>query len=515
MSALLLRHDTHAGWVVLKFLAIALGIGVVALFWGLAVAIMPIYAVILVTAIVTSLVIVWDFRLGAVLLLAIMPISATRVFPHQMFGVTGFNPLNMLLVASLGAYLARNMFERKKTLPGSRELLWFFVLPILAGGVIGALHVRGMPTFMEQGKFVQFHERFGYLRDVVIRPLFYVLFALLIAAAVRQSCRAERFLVPWIVSAALFSGLVLLYFALSGISLTRLASPSARLFLTPLGMHANEWGIAFASAFIMLLFSLVRGSRAYQIFAAPVLLALAIGIVITFSRAAFLMVVIGVIWLLLSRRRMKTVIFGALMAVMVVAILPRAVTERVSAGLTGGGPQVHKASEEFTAGRVAGLWLPMLPEVLRNPVIGSGLSSILWSAPLRKGQIIPVIHPHNAYLRTLLDVGLVGLVCFGLFWRHIYLEFRTLGRDPTLAPQLGGFFEGAAVGLVAFLVAAFTNSGFVPGYEHCFLWAAIGLMYGCRKQREDAHSSTQSSGHAAKATVALAAPTDRAYAHAR
>src|SRR5262245_13382910 len=41
-------------------------------------------------------VILFDFRIGVALLILLMPISGSYVFPHAMLGITGLNPLNLL-----------------------------------------------------------------------------------------------------------------------------------------------------------------------------------------------------------------------------------------------------------------------------------------------------------------------------------------------------------------------------------------------------------------------------------
>jgi hypothetical protein len=50
-----------------------------------------------------------DFRVGVGLLIVIMPIAQSYAFPHAMFGITGLNPLNLLLATTLGVYLMRAM----------------------------------------------------------------------------------------------------------------------------------------------------------------------------------------------------------------------------------------------------------------------------------------------------------------------------------------------------------------------------------------------------------------------
>src|SRR6201982_422655 len=132
----------------------------------------------------------------------------------------------------------------------------------------------------------------------------------------------------------------------------------------------------------------------------------------------------------------------------------------------------------ISAGRVDGLWLPLLPEVLRHPLFGNGISSILWSEAMRRGagsQVLAVTHPHNAYLEALLDMGLIGAILLCAYFVHVFRGLRELSKDPRLEPVLRGFFQGAAAGLIGMLVSDFTDSSLAPRPEQAFLWLPIGL----------------------------------------
>ena len=48
-----------------------------------------------------------DYRAGAVLLMIMLPIEGVWFFPHSMFGLTGLNPLNALLGATLVSFVLR------------------------------------------------------------------------------------------------------------------------------------------------------------------------------------------------------------------------------------------------------------------------------------------------------------------------------------------------------------------------------------------------------------------------
>jgi len=171
-----------------------------------------------------------------------------------------------------------------------------------------------------------------------------------------------------------------------------------------------------------------------------------------------------------------------LVAVVVLVLAPAAVYERLAAGEGAG-------LDAITAGRLNGLWLPLLPEVLRHPLFGNGIGSILWSDVMRRGAghwVLAVTHPHNAYLAALLDMGVVGLLLLCGYFVHVWKGLRVVATDPGLAPMLRGFFEGAAAALLSTLIADFTDSSLAPRPEQAFLWLAIGMMYGVYRRRTTA-----------------------------
>jgi len=142
---------------------------------------------------------------------------------------------------------------------------------------------------------------------------------------------------------------------------------------------------------------------------------------------------------------------------------------------------VGQGMNAVSAGRWHDIWLPLLPEALASPIWGHGLQSVLWSNAMRSGHMLEVTHPHSAFLQAVLDTGFVGLALLLAFWiGHVWKGFRTLQRDPNLSPEMSGFFEGAAAGLLSFIIANVAGSSFFPVPEQSFLWLAVGLMYGAR-----------------------------------
>src|SRR5262249_1368707 len=142
------------------------------------------------------------------------------------------------------------------------------------------------------------------------------------------------------------------------------------------GMHANELGRLYAVAYALVLFTWAESKeRGLKLVLVATMAILAAALMLTFSRGAFLGFIVIHLLFVVWRLNLRTVCFmGLLLAGLL--LLPVAVYERVSTGFGDG-------LNAITAGRIDGLWLPLLPEVLKSPFFGSGHESILWSTPMR------------------------------------------------------------------------------------------------------------------------------------
>ena len=459
------------------------GVVLLGVFWGFVVALTGLNALYLCAALVGCAFIMLDFRIGVVLLILLMPISSSRFFPHAILGINGLNPLNLLLVGTLGSYLFRRLSERSLGRFMPRPLFWLYIVPILIAGALGVPHFGDIPPILFN-RLLEFDTVTGYVRELVVKPLLIVIFALLVGAAVLRSEKPEKFLIPTLISIWVMCFMVIAFVYQSGVSLAELASSTSREFLSALGMHANELGRMYEVSYALLLFTWAESKESklrFALFAsmAPVVFAL----MLTFSRGAFLGFIVVNVLFLLWRRNLKTLIVGCLVAAVVLLLLPSAVYDRAA---TGFGRGFGSGTDMISAGRIEHLWLPLLPEVPRSPIYGHGLGSILWSEPMRRGAGLAILvagHPHNAYLQALLDMGAAGLILVCAYFGHIWKGLRALSFDPALSPTLRGFYLGAAAGLVALSISYLTDSSLLPRTEQTFLWLAIGMMYG---QRADA-----------------------------
>src|SRR5690348_16133341 len=205
--------------------AAMLGLVSFAIICGVGLALGEIEALIASLTVFAAVAVLIDYRIGAVLLIVLLPISASYVFPHTMFGYQGLNPLNVLVFATLGSFVVRGE-NLRSFLP--KPLLWLFVVPIVVAGLLGMRHVQDIPPLFYEQLLVNYTDALGYLRDALMKPMLLVVAALLVGAAVARSQKPERFMAPLIVSVWAMSLLAIVYVVSTGLSLGLLAESSER-----------------------------------------------------------------------------------------------------------------------------------------------------------------------------------------------------------------------------------------------------------------------------------------------
>ncbi len=475
------RRFAAIGAVTLSSLALAA-------FWGAASALVGgVLPLLLIISFGAAALILFDYRLGVLLLIVTLPISHTTLFPHELFGVAGLNPLNLLFVATLGSYaVARLTGQSTVRIPYSKTLLIWYVLPITIAGFYGATQVKYIPEILRLGATGESNLGVGnsrqFLQFYVLKPMLQVFFAHLVALGVYQTKSASRYWIAFLISLQFIAILPALVVGISGLSLDILAASFARQFLSGLGLHANELGPLYGFGFALVLFTWPHLATLRSKFAALVVLAsTALSIMLTFSRGGYVFFLTVCVAFLVKRRQFRTIVAAFVLGGVGFALLPQAVYDRVLTGFDPGS-QVGSKRDELTAGRVHEIWLPLLPDLAAHPIAGNGKNAIMWSSAVREGRIAPLVTPHNLYLRLALDMGLLGFLAMTVVVVWLRREFRQLAGDTSIDPRWRGMLQGAGVALLAYLVAGVANGDYAPAPETTFLWLAIGIALGLRQR---------------------------------
>jgi O-antigen ligase len=465
-----LNHSSkslRSAWLIAAGVAASLLTGLITgIFGGLV-------ALVALSFIVFMAIAISDYRAGILLAMFLLPLSATSLLPRELFGITGFNPLNATLVMAVTAILFMVLFHRGDiAIPGTPRIFWVYLATLALAAFHGAFHVASIPAYYKTLHIISFDSSAGYIRDIFLKPLLILVTAFMLSIAVRNARRPHVFLIPLFCSAVTLAIAILAYLAVTGASMAELAASESRGTLTAIGMHANELGLMFNMAFALALFcffSMAGGFGKWMLVLAMIILITAI--TLTFSRGAYMgfLTIIG--YFLYTRKKFSIMLLGMVLVPAAMLIMPQAVVERATIGAQ------ERNMNTITAGRIQRIWLPLLPEVQSSPVIGNGLNSILWSEPAQRGAILRVGHPHSAYLGLLLDLGLLGAVVIFMFYRHMWRLFHLLAKRSS-EPIWSGFFHGTLACILVLLVQGLTDDRFTPTFPQTFLWLAYGMALG-------------------------------------
>lgn len=448
--------------------------GFIAFIFGATLALLGgIFPAIVFTVLALAVVVVFNYRLGVWLLVLLLPFAATYLIPRQMLGVTGLNPVNALLAATLiGLGLAYALQRTRPILVPLPKIFIVYLALIAFGAFMGSFKAETAILQMNpQGQYETL-TRTKYLLDVFFKPLVILIVAWLAATYVRNSGGGKGLIWAIALAATILFTVIVTYLIVSGISLQVLASSRARGFLSWIGMHANELGLMANMMFAVLLFTALgmqHGPQRLLMLATATLAVMTAAL--TFSRGAFLGILVVVVFFLVTRRRFTQLALGAVIFAAVAIFLPEAFIERATTGLQ------QRDVGAITAGRLDDIWRPLWPWVWDSPIIGHGLGSTLWAPANLSGAMLPVGHPHNAYLGALLDLGFLGVLIVAAFFMTVWRLFRRLQQEHPDS-FWRGVFQGGAASVLILLVQGMTGDRFVPAYSQAALWIVYGMALG-------------------------------------
>lgn len=430
------------------------------------------YAVAGTLVVLASAVILWNWRIGLWIAVLLLPFSATYIMPRQMLGIVGLNPMNGIVVATLGSIAIHGLFSRKSfKFPPVPRVFLIYLLMIIGAAAYGSFYAPLVGFQTDATGSLVAMSKTKYLLDVLVKPMIIILVTML-TAIVASEGRGRSIIAAIALAAMAFFCIVAGYLVLSGTSLQVLASSRARGFLSWMGMHANELGLMSNMMFALLLFAAMGAKQGLlRLLLMAAAIAAAMTALLTFSRGAFLGMAVIIAYYLISRRKLGQLFLGVIVVALIALALPEAFIERATTGVA------NRDIGAITAGRLDDIWRPLWPWVWDSPIWGHGLSSTLWAPANLRGGMLPVGHPHSAYLGVLLDFGLIGLIAIGVFFLSMWRLFRNLKQSHP-DPLWSGTFEGGMVCMLILFVQGISGDRFVPTYPQFALWLAYGLAMG-------------------------------------
>ncbi len=233
-------------------------------------------------------------------------------------------------------------------------------------------------------------------------------------------------------------------------------------------LGANELAAFFTTSTLLGLGLLVgtRASTAWRLVLISAVGCAAVGVALTYSRTAYIAILLGVVLILILRRGgMRLFLPVALALVLLPALLPTSVMQRFDSITVEEGKRDESTDNRFR------FWQVAREEFSKRPLLGTGFHSF------QHAEVNPYrTDTHNFFLRELTEKGLVGaVVLLGLLIAIARLLWFGLRRS---AP--GSWSYGLALGLCGAFVALLCANSFGDRFTHypmiAHFWLYIGLL---------------------------------------
>lgn len=424
-----------------------------------------------------------DFKLICVAIILILPLAPTFLLSKEVIGISGVKIIFGLVgFAFVSVFFTCALRPGKILIPRIPRLLLLYIGVIVIGALIGVRSVGQTPEYFQSLGVIKDKSPFSYFEVSLFLPLMIVTSATAVSVLVANVRDPRWILFPVLVSATSLAALICFFALKGGASIADMADQESRRYLSGTGLHANEIGLMMNMAFsISLAVALFADRTGLRIVAGLCSTAVLGAVYLTFSRGAYLGTLLVLIYFVITQRKWKMTTVAVFVLGMSLTLIPDSMVKR--SAYNSGGNNI----DEVSSGRVDEIWLPLLPSIRKNPFFGSGHGSTVWSDAAKERKMLPVGHPHSAYLAALLDVGVVGTVVVLLFFLFIWRTFWQLARIHRFRP-VKAFFYGASACIPILLIQGLTDDSFMPSYTHAYLWLAYGAALGI-KARYDRQSS--------------------------
>jgi O-antigen ligase len=400
-----------------------------------------------------------------------------------MLGIQGLNLWNILFVVIFFAWLANRRRQGLHwDMPRHINILLLIYLAVILAGVLRAALDRGSYS--------------GYpLKSLLSEQLFNTIKWVLPGVLLFEGCRSRRQVL------ILIACLLAMYF-LIGVQVARRIPASAILSkssielvrdkCSDIGYSAVDTSVFLAGAFWAMMASLqMLTKKKYKAIVLAAAGLVGFSQALTGGRAGYVAWgTTGFVFCILKWR--KYLLLTPVVVILLPIVMPGAVQRMfVGFGATDISGQSTTDTNAITSDRMI-IWPYVIHKIGKSPVIGYGRLAMnrtgLVSTIESEHPGIGAAQPHNMYLETLLDNGILGSIPILLFWGILIVYAGKLFRsDNRLCSAVGG---AALALMLTQLVAGIGSQHFYPEESTLGVWASMFLMLRVHLEQVQSQTNT-------------------------
>ena len=421
---------------------------------------------------------------GLILLMAIIEHSD---MPKAMLGIQGLNMWNILFAVIFFAWVAdRNRQGLNWDMPRHFNILLLIYLGVILAGVLRAALDRGS---------LNNYPLKNLLSEQLINTIKWVLPGVLLF----EGCRSRRRVIMVLVC------MLAMYFLIA-VQVARRIPPGAILSgnsieiarnrCSDIGYSAVDTSVFLAGAFWAIIATIPMLSlKKYKAIVLATAGLVAFSQALTGGRAGY--VAWGATGLVLCLLKWRRYLLLAPVAVILLPIVMPGAVERMFTGfgetdVTG---QITRNKNAITSDRML-IWPYVIDKIGESPIIGHGRLAMnrtgLTATIETEHPGTGAAQPHNMYLETLLDNGILGSIPIVLFWGIVVVYAgRLFKSDNRLCSAVGGITLSL---MLTQLVAGLGSQHFYPEESTLGVWAAMFLMMRVYLEQVRAQTNTDING---------------------
>ena len=404
-------------------------------------------------------------------LILLMTIIDHPDMPRSVLGIQGLNLWNVLFGVIFLAYVSSRRHERLAwDMPRHVSLLMLVYMAVIVFGVL-----RAAFDFTHMGDYTR--------RDLINEELINTVKWIVPALLVYDGCRTRRQVIMVLVS------LLAMYF-LFALQVIYFTPPEAALSDSgsidrarmrcgkEIGYSVSDLSVMLGGAswgFLAAL-SLIR-KKCYRAMILVCAGVVAFGQALTGGRGGYVAWAATGLFMCLAKWRKHLVLAPAV--VMLLPVIFPGAAGRMMQGFGGTNVAGENIIDEdaVTSGRI-NFWPPIIEKINESPFVGYGRLAVKRTGVqdwlLKEyGQSEAVAHPHNMYLETLIDNGILGSIpIWSLLGLAVVFSTRLFSSHNRLYSAVGGL--ALAVTLTS-LIAGLSGQHYYPQEHTMGIWVAIFL----------------------------------------
>jgi O-antigen ligase len=427
-----------------------------------------------ITALIIFLIFLWiyvwkDWFISLCGLILLMAVIEYPDMPKSIFGIPGLNLWNITLGITLIAWMMSNHRQKFRwDMPRNVAILLLIYLGVI---IIGVMRLCLNPTYIWSPLGLA-----GVIFENLLNTIKWTIPALLLF----DGCRTHRQVVLAYISiiALLFllAVQVIKWIPIEGaLGSASDTTDNKRMKLNKeIGYHNTDVAVLLAGAFWGIIASLhLTHKKKYKALFLAASIVVAFALALTGGRGGYIAwVTTGLILCLIKWT--KHLIIAPVVVLLLPVIFP-GVTARmfIGFGQTDISGQSTIDTEALTSGRIH-MWPHVINKIGESPLVGFGREAMRRTGLVRKVELefpgTGGTHPHNMYLETLLDNGILGSIPIFVFWGILVVyagrSFRSKNR---LCSSVGGL---ALALTLSSLIGGITGQHFYPQEHTISIWAA-------------------------------------------